>query len=381
MATIPDSVKAQLDADWTAAGGAEPTYYVWEDLRSTPPLGEDAIWILTGPTHFKTKIDPVNDDFTNRLHTLEIIVNTATSEDRLKEISDEVVRILNATTVADINYQRVLDRSNISNRKTFNYQEKIIYDLREYMASSAAAYGVGTTGDFAVVGDLTVGGDADITGDIIARDDLSVNDDVTVGGDLSVTGIITTATAAQIDDLLMFGSANAAWYSCFPLAIDDWSDTMFQGGALSNATTNNYLASFGLSLPTNKGTLKLYITGYRFIINDADGTNYVSASYAYGYDSNGANQAISSDGTDYKMYLDGEEVISAAYEEMNGDIVDFYLGFDGRPWDERYSGAIDEVYLLTRALSDTQVKSAMIGIDLSVQPAGKLAGTWGALKH
>ena len=91
--------------------------------------------------------------------------------------------------------------------------------------------------------------------------------------------------------------------------------------------------------------------------------------------------AVLSDGTDYKMYLDGEEVISAAYEEMNGGIVDFYLGFDGRPWDERYSGAIDEVYLLTRALSDTQVKSAMSGIDLSVQPAGKLAGTWGALKH
>jgi len=72
--------------------------------------------------------------------------------------------------------------------------------------------------------------------------------------------------------------------------------------------------------------------------------------------------AVVSDGIDYKMYIDGEEAASVAYEEMDGDIVDFYLGFDGREWDE-------------------QVKNAMSGIDLSVQPAGKLAGTWGALKH
>ena len=315
MATIPDSVKAQLDADWTAAGGAEPTYYVWEDLRSTPPLGEDAIWILTGPTHFKTKIDPVNDDFTNRLHTLEIIVNTATSEDRLKEISDEVVRILNATTVADINYQRVLDRSNISNRKTFNYQEKIIYDLREYMASSAAAYGVGTTGDFAVVGDLTVGGDADITGDIIARDDLSVNDDVTVGGDLSVTGIITTATAAQIDDLLMFGSANAAWVPC---VLEGWNPrdkgTVSNVGEFENVDNTATYVTYLCPLPTLKGSLKLYITATRIHINNANGTNYITTTHLEGLSTAYGKTAIDSDTTDKNSAGAKTDTFASAYD-------------------------------------------------------------------
>jgi hypothetical protein len=80
-------------------------------------------------------------------------------------------------------------------------------------------------------------------------------------------------------------------------------------------------------------------------------------------------------------YIDGAEAGTSAYEELDGDIVDFYLGFDGREWAEAYTGAIDEVYLLTRALSSEEVQQAMDGIDLSVKPAGKLAGTWGDLKR
>jgi len=93
------------------------------------------------------------------------------------------------------------------------------------------------------------------------------------------------------------------------------------------------------------------------------------------------HMAVVSDGSEWKIYLDGAEAGSSEYEELDGDITDFYLGFDGRQWDERYTGAIDEVYLLTRALSAVEVMNAMAGIDMSVQPAGKLAGTWGALKY
>ncbi len=153
MTTIPASVKAQLDADWTGAGGAEPPYYVAEDYRTNPPLGGDSIWILDN-----TDVDPqiVNDTFVNEFLTIDIVV-TATTADRLKEIGDEVVRILNASRVANITYQRYKRRRNVSGvdvNKVFINQEIIQYDMREQMKSSAAAYGAGATGDFVVLGDI-----------------------------------------------------------------------------------------------------------------------------------------------------------------------------------------------------------------------------------
>ena len=88
MATIPDSIKATLDAQWTAAGGAEPAYYVTEDytFQAKPPQGKDFIWIISKTLN--TTTDAVNESFTNYTHTLDIIVNSATTGDRLKEISD-----------------------------------------------------------------------------------------------------------------------------------------------------------------------------------------------------------------------------------------------------------------------------------------------------
>ena len=111
MTTIPDSIKAQLDADWTAAGGAEPTYFVSEDFRTNPPLGKDGLWIPTET--LKTDVRPVNDTYANHNHTIDLIVNTITSEDRLKELSDEVVRILNATAIASMTYQRITNRKRV----------------------------------------------------------------------------------------------------------------------------------------------------------------------------------------------------------------------------------------------------------------------------
>ena len=169
MATIPDSVKAQLDADWTGAGGAEPTYYVEEDIRVNPPSGQD--WILVMSSTLDTDAVVVNDKYTDEKHILNILVNTLTSEDRLKEISDEIVRILNATAITDITYQRLKRRQIMSGveQGVFNYQEMITYDLHQQMKSSAAAFGSGTTGNFDVVGDFSVSGDSVLDGDLTVK--------------------------------------------------------------------------------------------------------------------------------------------------------------------------------------------------------------------
>jgi len=90
--------------------------------------------------------------------------------------------------------------------------------------------------------------------------------------------------------------------------------------------------------------------------------------------------ALVSDQTDYKIYANAVEVGSATYEEMDGGIVDFYLGFDGREWDERYTGVIDEVYLLTEAMSVDDIAGIMDNTLTPVQPADKLTATWGRIK-
>ena len=173
MTTIPDSIKAQLDADWTGAGGAEPTYYVKEDYRGIPPKGEDAVYILSDT--LKSPRERVNDTYATVRNTIDVVVNTATSEDRLKELADEVERILSATAIAGVNLQHISDRRGVSN-KTFNYQEIMTVHMTELLRSAASAHGAGTTGDFAVVGDLTVGGDSTLTGDLIGRGTTKLGD-------------------------------------------------------------------------------------------------------------------------------------------------------------------------------------------------------------
>ena len=240
MATIPASVKAQLDADWTGAGGVEPTYYLEEeDFRVMPPLGEDSVWIMSKSLDTDAS-DVVNDLFVNEKHVLTLIVNTTTDADRLKELSDEVVRILNATRVADITYQRLRKRNRemTENQGIWVFQEVIVYDLQEQMKDSAAAYGAGA-------------------GPSLTQD--------------------------NIEDLLMWESANAAWVVC---PLEDAYITAYwrltTTGTLTNIGASDPWAFFSVPLPTNKGGLKLYISGTTIGLSKADANDYVTSRYVRG---------------------------------------------------------------------------------------------------
>ncbi len=93
--------------------------------------------------------------------------------------------------------------------------------------------------------------------------------------------------------------------------------------------------------------------------------------------------AVVGDRQDFRIYINGEEAGTAPFEEMDCDIADYYLGFDDRQWSEKFSGAIDEVYILTRAMTADEIKAGTKGVMLdiiSVRPAGKFADTWGRVK-
>jgi len=91
--------------------------------------------------------------------------------------------------------------------------------------------------------------------------------------------------------------------------------------------------------------------------------------------------AMVSDGKNFKMYVNAELAKETNFMETDGAIQTFYVGGDAMS--ENYTGAIDEVSVWNRALSEDEIRTLCTeGVEafLSVDPAGKLAATWGKIK-
>ena len=87
-----------------------------------------------------------------------------------------------------------------------------------------------------------------------------------------------------------------------------------------------------------------------------------------------------------EIYLDGENVLdfdARKRPRFNGaNDQDFRMGCaENKPGYAFKDGSIDEVAIWSRALSETEVKTAMQGPLLSVSPKGKVATTWGGIKR
>ena len=230
MATIPDSVKATLDAQWTAAGGAEPTYYVGEDMTYTnpPPAGQEYIWILS--KDLMTDITPVNDTYATLTHRLVIIVNTATSGDRLKEIADEVERILNSVAITGANYQKITKRDLAPTEYLHSHQELMIVTIKSFLADSGIAYGATATTSF-TTDELTVNTWLKLGRTVTAildEDDMASDDDAALATQQSIKKYVDDNVTAwdtlyELDDtdlsaadppnksVLMYSGPSSAW--------------------------------------------------------------------------------------------------------------------------------------------------------------------------
>ena len=375
MATIPDSVKATLDAQWAIpTGGVEPTYYVGEDYTYTspPPAGKDYIWILSKDLF--TDIRPMNDTYSTLTHTLVLIVNTTTSGDRLKELSDEVARILNSVAITGANYQMISKRDIAPVEYLRSHQELMVLTIKTFLASSGIAYGAYTTTTFETdeltvntwlklgrtvtaildednmvsdsdaalatqqsikkyADDIGTAAAADVDADIIIHDAIAdahhakytnaetdarivVQNTHPAGTiDVAIDALIATHTAveaahgmehddltdstmtgAQLEDLLMFGAANAAWV---PMVFAGHNNAGVQestqwGGYFRNLDATGMLIAFTLGIPFVKGTLAMTITDIRLEIPDADAAAYVTRTRCW---SDGVLKV--DDGTDY----------------------------------------------------------------------------------
>ncbi len=84
--------------------------------------------------------------------------------------------------------------------------------------------------------------------------------------------------------------------------------------------------------------------------------------------------------SDVSIYYDGKKVGSGgkppAIIEISGSVM---VGAR-HPGDEFFTGTIDEVYLFNRVLTQAEIDTIRADGFLPVEPAGKLATTWGAIK-
>jgi hypothetical protein len=96
------------------------------------------------------------------------------------------------------------------------------------------------------------------------------------------------------------------------------------------------------------------------------------------------NIAVTSDGGEGKIYLDGEEAGAGAVPgDLNANEDPWRLGQDCDRANYIFDGSIDEARLWNRALSADEIGQFMEGgVEmLAVDPAGKLSTTWGALRR
>ncbi len=83
---------------------------------------------------------------------------------------------------------------------------------------------------------------------------------------------------------------------------------------------------------------------------------------------------------DAKTYIDGKVTHEAKGDGELSDNWDVQAEIGHHKNDRWFDGLMDEFYIFARALSEDEIKEVMDGEFLSVEPADKLAITWGSLK-
>jgi hypothetical protein len=243
---------------------------------------------------------PINDTFSDKLYILNIRVMSPTSEDQLKLLVEETEYLLNNTAITGFSSVKVIRKSRAptdQSKRVFGIDMTV--ELKALCSSSAVAPSGGTTSTLSV-GELTV--TTHITGlgltitDFLDEDNMASDSAVALASQQSIKAYVdgktdeltdigdVTATGAQLEDLLMFGSANAAWVPC-PLEFVGGSAAFFaMSGNLSlyNLGADDGNIIYAVPLPPAKGSLKLYISGTRVSLADADGGDYVDTTYVVG---------------------------------------------------------------------------------------------------
>ena len=324
MATLGASMVTLLTDNWAGAG-ATPTFGFLIDFQmDLAPTTEQVLVRL--PIH--EDVDPVNDLYSNFKFTMQLRVKSTVSEDRLKVLTDETIRIINTYAITGITRQFAKRGENTSDRKQQVFSYDVWATLEEHMSTAGTSYSSPGAGDVVFPADVTVtddfGFDTGETVDVILDEDNMASDDENALAtqqsikkyidDVVLSDLDTTLTGAYLEDLLMFGSANAAWVPCMYVDHSNVNRTyIISSGTtfITNRDGTNASLRYDLPKPSIKGALKLYITGSRVVINDADAAAFVTQTRVFGATKTGLT-TLNTDGTDYNSQDDWDDTFAAA---------------------------------------------------------------------
>jgi hypothetical protein len=334
MATaLSIALKSCIEDNWSAVtGGTEPTVYGTEHM--TWPSEDEWIRIM-GWTFDMGGFVRRNETYVGYWEEITFEVSTknhADLESRLDEMTNELKSIITPTNLTGYHTVDIV-------RRTRAVKDEVLPEWKEQMTvratilstDSAATPGSTTASTLTVdtltvntsiagsptaaLGATTVAGNITVTGTVdgvdIAAEPARISTEIDT--DIATHTAIeaahgmehddltdTTITGAYLEDLLMFGSGNAAYVPCALEGTDrdpstEWEHSVT--GIIENkfaAGTQYY--TFVCPMPTNKGSLKLYVAGTTLSVAVADATDYSTAVTVYGC-TGATNDSLDSDAT------------------------------------------------------------------------------------
>ncbi len=204
MATIGDTMVTLLTDNWAGAGAA-PTFGHLVDHPSDLPPSQEQVMVRL-PIH--EDVTPINDTYSNFKYTIQIRVKSNVSDDRLKVLADEVIRIVNTYAITGITRQFAKRGENTSDRKKQVFAYDVWAILEEHMSTAGTSYSSPGAGDVTMPADLTVtdnfGFDTGETVDVILdEDDMASDDENALATQQSIKAYadaVAAGAAALIED-------------------------------------------------------------------------------------------------------------------------------------------------------------------------------------
>lgn len=142
MATLADSLVSLINTNYggSGGGGVKPTNIVnLNSYVANTPFDRQQEWIVVWIPSPEKRI-PINEKFANIKYEIRVRVLTSTSDDRLKEITDEVISVINNNAITGINAQWVDDVENLTDRRLPLYAKEITGFFLQVLAQSEVAF-------------------------------------------------------------------------------------------------------------------------------------------------------------------------------------------------------------------------------------------------
>jgi len=266
--TVADTVYDVINDNWGGGGygGAAPSIDNTESDVTTDSVKADVIEVR----HYT-----VNDTYTNRGYFIDIFISSTTSAAQLKLIVDEVEYLLRNTAMTDLQFVNVTKD----------------YSVTKWMQAKHA---------------------------VILKVELV---------SLMSSGAITPASSTGYNwhEAMMITSTYAAWVPLGFYGADAGLMEYTGGLSMSIIDANVDMIFYQLSgIPPLKGSLKLYISGVRVDLDDADASNYIDRMRVLGM-SDGAGWATLNDNNTNYTAAEYIEYTFAGVDASAHDTVGLYI--------------------------------------------------------